>query len=936
MNKTYQSVIDIPSSYYLEYKEDEGYLSVFIPEQGDNFVRNPTMVDLDNDNFPDGYLTNAVSVLKQNSGPFWNTYYQVQFALNNFFRYVINNQVLSGSFTFSVWLRSTASPTASISLFLSYDDAVTSMTDTKVKVINSIGNEWTQYSVTVKRPENATSDNFTLTLLCQSQAGYVDIGAYQLENKGYPTSFIHGYGGANSKWLGAPFDSASRRYDSDICSGRLVNLKTLGMRLVEFNGGGIPSLDHVSRPLAFEYGSLFDCIALETREYDMTFMLHSCSLKDLMCKRNAIGQAIFDFRQERCFVWQATNCNLPVGKPVAFTAVLNDGFSFGLNSHYGEEIKLSLTGYDVLAHALLPKTCTLELDDEVEHLALLGIDFNGAPVLLPDFTAVGVNVRGIEDAIVSPYDSNLYISAVVGPFGGPYHNEILRYDGSIWYRVATVTTNNAISALGASGKYLWVGMRQQAQLGGVIGYTGTSGNGVARINLATSTVEDIGDISPLLTIAPTGGLTVTPRINQFAFDDNGNTFIGGAFAGFTDGLTSATRWHLGVYRANGQWANTDLNITNHRGNIHSILYDRDTRRLYVGGDFHTLNFYDGNPHIFGYVQFNSPIDLFGTTVVTDWVMRDPGNFAPANYGTVHTIAKYGNRIFVGGRFDLSFGDNLFYMNNFAWYNENSQTPEPVRGEFISPSEWGVSRDGVVITDYPVNNLNVCNNVMILAGPFEQYGQHNPIYRTFIPNSFDPVFITCGSVQYVSTSVNAEVGTMTPTGIEINNVGPLVERCNLNKTLCGSEKLGVSVFYLEKMQNFNDPVTTSSITIPTNCEVCSGEMPVSPMFYLRGGMYLKQITNHTLNVNLFFDYRIAVGEDILIDLSAVVPKFTSSLYGDVTGAFQPMSAPNSFKLFPGDNFISIQVEKQSLTPDAQASVTYYPSAFDIATLNCSDC
>lgn len=941
-NKQYQTTVNIPSGYYLESGEEKGFLSVYIPEQGDNIVPNPTMEDIEIPNgYPDGYFFGLGGIDYGTGGPFWKNFWTLyfsdslgtQFASTN----TITSQTLTGSITASVWVRRPVGKTPSdFKITLTYADNTTNVITTATSGTFTPVESWQQFSITAPRSATAVSKNFSVRITGMD-LGYLDWGFTQLEASSYPTSAIHGYG-EESAWLGTPFASTSRRYKTALCGGRLVNLKDdLGLRLIELTGLGLPKFDHVAQPYAFDYGSLFQCVTLENREYEMTFLLHSCSLQDLMCKRNAIGRAIFEPGQPRCFVWTPTDCDDKIGDNVCFTGVLSDGFDMGFKSQHGEEIKLTFVDYNTRMSMCQVTTCQLPGESAVTHTGIVGVGEDGTPFIFPSFASISPAIHRIDGAVISPYDGNLYVAVREGVFA-PFTGKVLRYDGVSWASVATTVGNNVLTALEGIGKYLYVGVALSGQLAGDAPFTGSSGNGIARINLATKTVENIGNLSATLTAGVDGLITVQPIIRDFVADTMGNVYVGGAFAGISNGVSSTTfdYMHLAVFSSTNRWSSTGLQIAQalqYRGSVNTLLYDKDTLRLYVGGTYSslpmTIAFF---PNIFSYVQMSSASDTVGTAVRTDFPLYDGTGQLETNRGIVNKIVKYKNRIFIGGDFTSSYGYDLEILDSFAYYDETWVGPESVKGRLYPPSNYGINyryaRNTGIPSINPVEDMIVCDGSITVVGKFIEIVTHN---GNFIPVHEDDA---CGVAVYTATGSSGETGVMKPGTISFGAQGatPLLT-CYGTLATCGSEKLGLAATYISSQVDGVNQFITSEIVIPENCKICDGDLAVSPIIFLRGSMLLTEIKNYTSSTSLFFDLNILEDEYVIIDLTGT-PKITSSTNGDITSQFLPSSAPSAFTLNPGDNYLGLFTTQ--FGDKASANIYYNRKSFDVAQLACNNC
>lgn len=912
--KAYQKIKPVQTGYYLEDSAYDGFLSIILPEKRDNFIVNPSMMDVLNNNSPYSYALSSVTTLKVIGGPFWLNYWQ--FGVTD--ASVITagtGQTVSGDIAASVWIRS----------------------DTPVKFIIQVGatttinseifttsNIWQQFSVV----HNTTTHNNVTVKVIPLETGTIQLAGFQLEQGKYPTTFVHGFGGEGYKWLGIPYSSVARRDASVIDGGRIVNLKTLGMRLTSIEGLGLPSIDHAVIPLAFKHGSLYNGMILKERDFDMEFTLHSVSLKDLLCARNNIGKTIFDQDKPRTFIWQPLDCGVPICEPVKFSAVYSDGFTLGLNALFGEEIKLSFTGYDIAMKELYSHTHELNTVEDVEHGSVIGMDAFGNLTTLPALPSAGiVKCRGM---VISPYDNNLYTIHDDG--SGPPRGVILRYDGNNWTKIAqTVTAGGACTAIHAVGKYLFVAASLEQNMTGQGTFSGTSGKGITRIDLSSETVQDIGDITTGTTLASNGVTNVQPIIRSIVSDAFGNVFVAGNFRG----VEGTTNRHVAKFNTSGVWESLSVDFTSAVGGIRSLYFDQSNNRLYMGGDFYFPGLYDliSTYNTFMYIDFTNFSS--GTPVRTDF----PINIAPEAVlpSVVNSITKYKNRIVLGGRFRSSFGYDQGLLDNIAYFDDGLQGGENVKGAIFPlggrGSGWGIPSDyadavGISSVE-PVEDVSVCNNELYISGKLDSYGIRTSII------GFTDVGTACGVVKYVSSADNAEIGTMLPdvtfgyAGITTNT------ECYVESVICGSEKLELVRFYASYLLDAISATVTSEFSVPLEISLCETDLPSEPKFIVEGPGQLVEISNQTYGLSLFFDITLTDDETIVLDLSQTPVRLLSTTRGDVTYAMLPASTPGAFRLFPGENSIIAKFINGTTTSATSATLQYIRNALSAESL-CCDC
>lgn len=933
--KQFQAITTPVKGYYLETDQYDGFLSVILPQAADNLLINP-ILEVSGVSPKHWGVNGAVSSFYEDGGPFWKTLFTYNIP-NNAYVFSSTPETLNGTYTLSFWVRSDESAKFSISA------SFTTVLGPTVKTSSTFvaNRQWEQYSFTFDT-EGLPGKNVTVRLNGKDNLS-LQIGAAQLEAGKYPTTLIHGYLGKGYKWLGVPFDSVARRDISVIDGGRKINLKQLGMKLTSIEGLGLPDMEHVTTPLAFQQGSLFDCTTLKERDFEMSFVLNSLSLKDLLCARNAVGRAIFSLNQERCFIWQPIDCGVPLCDEVKFTAVYSGGFSLGLTSHFGEEIKLSFTGYDIAMKQGLRETVVLNPVEDISHTAIVGVDEYGNTQVLPPFTGISTSIYTVKQAVISPYDGNLYIAVSEGTFP-PLRGMILRYDGSSWVMIAYSAYGGTYTALHADGKYLYVGVFGAAYtVVGASPFTGTSGIGIARINLATQQVENIGAIKNTSTIMADQVSSASPKIQAFATAKDGTLFVGGNFTGFNHVNGNTTTWHVAAYKPNeNKWYNLNIGLTNYWGNVRTLYYDESTKRLYLGGDFWNTNWTLISAFAtFCYIRFDSlGVAAGGNAVRTDFPVH-----MTAFPGHVMSIVKYKNRIVMGGRFRSTFSLYQGLLENLAYFDPEFRSGSNVSGSIFPlggrTNGWGVDSEfmedacDAVAQPYiscsltPIYDLTVCDDVLYIAGKFEYYGYRSSVLV------FNRLGYACGAAKYISTGQNAEVGVMLP-DIEYAYYTSFTHtQCLMTGIACGSEKLGIKRFYTTFVLFAAETGVISRMPIPKKIKICDNDLPTEPIIFVTGPGKLLEISNQNNNTSLYFDYTLTVGETLIIDLNETPTKIYSTIYDDITYSLLPASTPASFKLNPGINSLVSKFAMNTETSTTSTFLNFQRKALAAESL-CCDC
>ena len=896
-NKSFQSVYDISGNLYLEQGGEEGWLGVIIPEESINLVKNPTM-DYIVGTLPELYsATSAVTFTRlTDESPYQSEYGRLTANLTTRDMLYAVDQSLLGTYTFSIIAkRSSIGQLADV--YLEVQDSATVVRASEVLPLT---NEWSQYHVTF---DIAIASTAVELFIKWNTVGAIEVAGWQLEQKEYPTTFIHGYAGREYSWQGFPYQSESIRTKDAINGGILVNLRTLGARLVEADGLGLPDQDHVVKELALQRGSYFTCTTIAERDYEFKFLVHSCNLKTLLSSRNRIGRAIFDPARERIFIWQPLDCGKPIGKCTQFQAVYESGFQQSLTSHFGEEIDISLIGYKVEIERCYDICQELTPNANVVHAPIIGVNSAGVVDTLsggPPF------FEPITDSTISPATGNLYVST---------QTELYCYDGTTWTIIAIVAglTNDGITAIEAIGNYIYVGMSQTEQLAGTLpDWSGLSGQGVAQIDLFTHLVNDIGDISAVVT--PAGGV---PSIRSIESNPNtGDVFFGGNFVSIQGTVTQH------VARYDGSWNDMEPAVVLGAtfGYVRALKYDATSNRLAIGGDFHNgigaPTFDIANPQTFAIYDMTT--DAYYLPTPPDLVINGISLGA-----SIEAIEVYRGKFVVGGNFNNTLR-GVPNPSAIAWYDESTGR------QVVTTNTWGTLSPlgGMGITnttagvDAPVLTLKVIDDVLYIGGKINSWGT---FAGSFLEN------FACGLVTYYNAGDDLNSGTFSRPDFNFGNISSptVASSCYVSGIHEGSAATGGGLIVTSDRVTL--PATlTSSFSGQTTVTLCDNWLDVAPKIYLRGTGLLASITNTTNNAKLLFEYQLDANEIIEIDLTDLPVIISSSFYNDISQRLLPNSSPSSWRLDPGENVIVINFS------GTQSWICYRPSAFAAESLVSTEC
>lgn len=938
VNRQFNSIKDIATDFFLDEGTDTLLYSI-IPELGRNFAVNPALIDVDNDGIPD-YIDFILplgtgSIVEQSTGLFGPHFYSITGSANSdYFGTQANSIILEDTtLTASIWIKSTVVDDPGLFQIEVVGNVVgdTLQPLTFQSPVHTTTNVWQQFTFTFD-PEQQIENPavrirfFEKPLLAASQ---IDVAGFQLEERPYATTFIHGFSGEGYSWEGISYRSTSRRDESVICGGRTINLKDLGVRLESVIGLGIPSdFDFNTQQRAFALGSVFKCRSIESREIEINLRLYACDIKDLITKRNNIGHSIFSIDEPRCFIWQPRVCDATC-PCVRFTAVLEDGFEFNYESHYGEEISLTFQSFDVEIVDCFSTCIDINLTETFQHSIIAGEDELGNAVSLDiPGGSPSIQLTQIFDAVISDYDGNLYVAGKTDV--APYTNNsiILCYDGRSWQAIArTEFFYEDINTLYAYGKYLFVGMGQNNLTDSLLpagAFTGTSGDVAAALDLETQTILPDTTLDVDITdVLDRDGNTVNPSVN--AFVGRGNVvYVGGNFIGH-EGGNSPDLFQFDLQLLASSPAPGFLDRENVRGGVLDLLYVREQDTIWVGGDYHdnTITI-AGNHRILSGIQFRpGVINIISPTAEDGEIDYPLNNLVP---GIVTSLAYYGNRIIAGGLFNNTY-------TNFI--NGGTQTIENllVLGD---PSEIIQSfSNGLAIREFTtdslptINNMTVCDNVLYIAGKITEVGYIND--TGFYQTSFS----TCGQAEIYTTHDGIDSRWNRPE-TQYNTTGG-TDVCNTQKIICGNNKLELRRIYFNATEIVTGGTTFNSmVSVPTIHTLCSNLLAVRPDFTLIGPMTVYFIGNNVTNERIVFDsYRI-VDDEILTIRNSVSPiEVYSNLYGNISYELENTSTP--VNLIPGENSIVISVDDTTLDDNSNGYFCYNRQAIAAEHLqvNCPD-
>lgn len=924
--RRYIELIDIEGDFYLDLTEQIGMLSVVIPEEGQNLVQNPLLMQDPNDPLQIfGYISPGATIDFNfgECGPESIDFVTITSAgPNGRLVYEVTQNLDPGCYTFSVYVRAAEEP---VDVIVYMSDGLSDVSQRKRVTLTE---DWQYVSVTSQN--FAGGPNLELRVQFELAGQSAEIGGYQLEASCYPTSFIHGFKSsfANEnpnayRWLGAANRSVSVRGADTLSGGRVVNLKQLGAYLTGIEGLGLPDFEHQSTPNSSGKGSRFNCFTIDDRDVTLSFRVHTCCFEDMLCTRNKIGRALFSEGKQRLFIFQPTECDKPIGGCVKFVAAYSGGFQGDWQSLFGEEIEVDLTMYDVEFEPCECDCQELEVNQIVEHNTLFGTlstgqfsDLSMDQLACPCDPMEQPSIRGIEP---SAFDGNIYVAVNYNQAcvncGGP-RGAVWRFDGFGWSLIARSTVT--LESIHASKDNIYVGLNGGILLG-VNDFFGSSGIGVAQINLQTLTVNDIGDIAVGDELNPG-----SPRVvRAIASAPDGTVFFGGDFQSWNNGANPGFRV-IGrnpdgsLFQLN-QGANPGLGDANppFDGSVYAMEFDPVRQLLYIGGDF--LGSLPGIYVPFQQFAMWSFVDREYVGPRQPLIDDTGGN----PNGRIETLEMCGGYVIAGG-FLLNQSDDQV-GSNIWWFDPNHPADASQNPLAQSTGKWyPLANKGI---GGFVRSLACCNDVLYIVGTFSVYGD---------PPNFNQNLDACGILEY-RTAGSLSGGDFRVPDFIVGSVSSVLGPCDLYKVSCGTELTGTQVLFGSFFDVNADPAfvtETSGYTLVELCENCN-ETPVE--LFLQGPGRIEKVRSNTTNAEIFSNYELSEGEVVKLEFSKIPFRVNSTFSGDVTGQFLlPGSRPASITLMPGQNNFEISFATGTTGDNTRAWMRYCCKSFSADAICDEDC
>ncbi len=432
-------------------------------------------------------------------------------------------------------------------------------------------------------------------------------------------------------------------------------------------------------------------------------------------------------------------------------------------------------------------------------------------------------------------------------------NQFAARIGGGWTTLGDNHVGNSVQCVAFSpdGRYLYVA-------GHFINLGDADGDGIARYDFVTGAWQSLG----------TGITGASQYIFAMRFDAAGNLYVGGSFT-TCGGVACANiaKWD------GANWSPLGSGTSNW---VRDILIAPDGT-VYVCGEFTT-------PYTY-MAKWN------GST----WSAIGTGN--PDSYAYGLAMDKAGN-LFLGGDFAHIGAVTTGFVAKFDGTNWSAVGDGTVFGNYVyrlafaADGRLYASGQFQTMSGVTLNNVAVWNGV---AWAPLGAGTYGPVYAMALDR--DGLLYTAG--LYVNgTDFNAYLNVWNGTSwakVDIalpgspNIYGLDAQNGNL---AVGFDTLGTAIGSMLTAVNANNPGTAETYPVVT--------------IQRSGGtsLALSSIINHTTGDALYFNYNLADGETLTIDLKPGHKTVTSNLYGNQISKLLGNSQFATFRFLPGSNNLAV--------------------------------
>ncbi|MCB1712261.1 MAG: hypothetical protein KDH96_07235, partial [Candidatus Riesia sp.] len=861
---------DIPNGFIIN--ENNSLLSFIVPENGENLYYRGV----------DGwqFLGASPGYLYLFDEPLFNTQHgYIQPTTNQIMFGKIYEPLQSNSvYTFSFWCKRTpGSLPNKVNFFIgtSPTQIPASFTPKYGYKEASVNDYWSSYELTFYT--NQLDQSATYYMVFQfPDGGEFFMDGFQLENSPYRTTYITGdntilKNSDNYYWSGLPNNSTSIRL-AHVSGGRPISFYSIGFNLIEAEGLGLPDFTHSNIELPLNPIQLYQGSIPDQRDITFDFVVYSQDLPDLLNKRKQLIKQLKDGRLH--IQLQLIDCDGTNSDVMEATLLYDGGANLTLNSFYGEEISLDFTSSDPYLYKI-GIGC-----DILSPVATGNANFltknNGVWSNMPS------PINGIWSKLIMA-EGGLYALFRTPDVNTPF---LYRYDfkANVWTPLlwsAAASQNFFDMVLVGNDLYICGKFGKVNAPVGTPRINGTTVN-LLKYNIPTNTVTGIFQ-------SMTG--TTTPFIYSLELLPGYRLAFGGHFTSLVRQGSTVTTKHVAIYNLIGTTVDYVLlaGINDNNGIVYSMV-DVPGNQLLVGGSF-TAN-------------GTSNLLLINNIHIKDYTTHN-AFAAGAPNGAVYSLAKDNNNVvYVGGSFSNANTGQSTGTQNVGNYN-SGVTPVSIGKMVNNYTNIQGLPNGSILNLYDngvgaAYELTVDNDGMLyVVGYFNYYGQleMNGFNGTDTTMLTDAIFTgdfsrNCSSFAKYNTNTQKweQPSILYDSEKQIYDVLIMDDEAY--------KRVGIDIILPVNGQY----KANNEVTIYID-ELAS---PAYPNISVIGGLFSNvRITDIISNTaGLHFNRYLTPSERLSVELRGLLPKVTSSIYGELNGQLLYGSSPKQFILYPGYNNIKL--------------------------------
>lgn len=845
------------------YQLDAGgsFWGIIVPEEGTNLVRNPSFEVANGTEISIGGMTSAVFSSEQASRGFRS--------LKAF------PSAASGNIQHTWTVTQAGLHTLSVDLWghLGHRLFLQVVRDTEVILVRATitpqGEGWKRYSITYydyadtgnnTRYARLRTDFFNPTTL----PFYVD--GWQIEQKGYPTTYIDGDLSESSfhadpyayGWSGLAHQSPSTRSDRTYGGGRILSLHDIGFLTTSVMGLG---LGNSSLDVATLFGGeeVLRSAWVAGKEFSIIGRLYGDGATDIQRRRQQLIDMVTTLNSRSGMVtlcYQPVNRRgIPIGKRLFIDCVFLGGMDYNFTNLYEDSIELRFRVFQGRLYEEFGSSAPLDIggikDDET------GIYVRSVQTGEWENYLIGTSetTGGIVKCAVILNDGSLVVGGSFTAIGGVTARRVARFNPQ------TLLWEEYGNGLNGTVEQLAVGRgRFQGKLIAVGSFT-SNGPGVTVIRRAAYWDTNLAVWVEL-------GLGFNNTVHDVSVAPNGIILVGGAFTlngPATLPMVKAAYGNGDTDLAPFAWSTIPTTAT---GDVFAVEIAQDGN-FYLAGDFTDLN---GNLNA-KRIAFNIP----GDAIVN--------SLGVGLSSTVYDI-KFGldGYLYAVGGFTAT-SDTLTVLRGFARFlgpiGGDGKWEEIGRGEIASTfTQLAFDRRGYAYVsggqqvDGPYSSFSV-------TGLFQWTGS------AWVPFDVRGVSVSIPTFGKFFLKNNGDF--VLPVG---NATGSLISGYT-------------AVNYLG-----------------------TADAPIK--LQITGPAYLHRLSNWTNNTHIYFKSIVVAEDEILIvDLTGLGPRVSSNFYSDLSHQLLgAVSDLDSFRLQPGINHITLTLTQTDVLIDPVAVLAWNNRHFSI--------